>query len=239
MERNKKILVVIFWLALWQAMYMIIGMDVLFASPIDTVMAMGRLLTEAEFYKTIGFSFLRIVIGFLAGTAVGTVLGAATGASNILYMLFKPVIDMVRAAPVASFIMLALIWLKTGHVPVFIAFLTVVPIVWSNVTEGIAAVDIRLLEMAKVYGFSTSQRLKKIYVPSIMPYFRSAVITGAGFAFKSGVAAEVIGSPAFSIGRKLYESKIYLETAELFAWTAVIIILSVIFQKLLARFIGR
>ncbi len=239
MEWSKKILVIIFWLAVWQAAYMMIGMDVIFASPADTIMTMGRLLTEAEFYKIIGFSFFRIAVGFFMGSAAGVLLGAATGAFKPLYALFKPIIDLVRAAPVASFIILALIWFKTGRVPVFIAFLTVMPIVWSNVTEGIAAVDGKILEMARVYGFTAMQKLKKIYIPSVMPYFRSAVVTGAGFAFKSGVAAEVIGSPAFSIGRKLYESKVYLETAELFAWTAVIIILSVVFEKLLVRFIGR
>ena len=82
-------------------------------------------------------------------------------------------------------------------------------------------------------------RLRNIYIPAVKPYLRSAVVTGAGFAFKSGVAAEVIGSPAFSIGRKLYESKIYLETEQLFAWTAVIIILSVVFERLLVRYVGR
>ncbi|MCD8036985.1 MAG: ABC transporter permease subunit [Clostridiales bacterium] len=218
---------------------MIIDMDVIFASPLDTIMTIGRFLTEASFYKTIGCTFLRIAAGFFLGTAAGVILGGLTGFFKPLCALFKSIIDIVRAAPVASFIILALIWFKTGRVPVFIAFLTVVPIIWSNVTEGIASVDVKILEMAEVYNFTPSQKLKKIYVPAVMPYFRSAAVTGAGFAFKSGVAAEVIGSPAFSIGRELYEAKVYLETAELFAWTAVIIILSVVFEKLLVRFMGR
>ena len=239
MSTNKKLLVFIFWTAVWQTVYLIIGSDVLFASPLNTLIAVARLISHADFYKTIVFSFLRIALGFFAGTAAGILLGAATGASRVVYTLFKPLIDIVRAAPMASFIILALAWLKSGTVPVFIAFLTVVPIVWSNISEGINSADKKLLEMARVYEFTGKMKLENIYIPALKPYLRTAAATGAGFAFKSGVAAEVIGSPAFSIGRKLYESKIYLETEELFAWTAVIIVLSVVFEKLLVRYVGR
>ena len=129
MRKIKKIYVIIFWLCVWQIVYMIIGRDVLFASPIGTARALLGLMTQAEFYKTIGCSFLRIALGFFLGTAAGILLGAVTGASRLLYELFKPAIDLVRAAPVASFIILALTWLKTGNVPIFISFLTVIPII--------------------------------------------------------------------------------------------------------------
>ncbi|GFI62322.1 putative aliphatic sulfonates transport permease protein SsuC [Clostridiales bacterium] len=237
--KNKGILVILFWLAVWQTIYIIIGNDVLFASPMDTAKALCSLLSDSGFYKTVVCSFFRIAVGFLAGTVLGMLLGVATGLCHSAYLLLKPAIDLIKAAPVASFIILALAWLKTGMVPIFIASLTVVPVVWSNITEGIASVDYRLLEMAKVYEFSNQQKIETIYLPSVMPYFRSAAVTGAGFAFKSGVAAEVIGSPAFSIGRRLYESKIYLDTDELFAWTAVIIIISVLFERAVIKIFER
>lgn len=237
-KNNKRLLTLIFWLLVWQAIYMSIGKDVLFASPINTLKALVKLFTEVQFYKTVLFSFIRISVGFFLGVTVGTMLGILTSIFTPLKILFNPLVSIVRAAPVASFIILALAWIKTGRVPVFIAFLMVVPVVLENICEGIGSVDNKLLEMAKIYGFSFLQKIKKIYIPSIKPYFRSAVITGAGFAFKSGVAAEVIASPAFSIGKELYDSKIYLETAELFAWTALIIILSIAFEKFLIRLLG-
>lgn len=93
--------------------------------------------------------------------------------------------------------------------------------------------------MAQVFEYPFTVKLKKIYVPAVKPYLKAAAVTGAGFAFKSGIAAEIIASPVFSIGRKLQESRIYFETAELFAWTAVVIILSMIFEKLLVKVVGR
>lgn len=235
MLKNRRIAVIVFWIAVWQTSYMIINNDILFASPADTFREIVSLVFSSEFYKIIGSSFVRIAFGFFIGTAAGIILGAVTGTSRIAYNIFKPAVDAVRAAPVASFIILALAWLKSGEVPVFISFLTVIPIIWANITEGIKSVDIKLIEMSNVYNFTWRMKLEKIYIPSIRPYLRSALSTGAGFAFKSGIAAEVIGSPALSIGRKIYEAKIYLETAQLFAWTAVIIFLSIVFEKFLGR----
>lgn len=229
----KNTLVAVFWLAVWQIVYMLIGSDILFASPADTLKAMFEMCASAVFYKTIALSFARIAVGFFAGSVVGILLGIATGFNGILYTLLKPIISIVRAAPVASFIILALAWMKSGEVPVFISFLTVVPIVWSNLSEGISSVDNKLLEMAHMYEYSISKKLKKIYMPAVLPYIKSAAVTGVGFAWKSGVAAEVIGNPRFSVGSKLYEAKVYLETPQLFAWTAVIIILSVLFERII------
>jgi len=231
----KNIAVILLWLAVWQIAYIIIGRDVLFASPADTLKALIELCTSLVFYKTIAQSFLRIVVGFFIGSTIGIILGIATGFSKILYTVFKPIISVVRAAPVASFIILALAWMKSGEVPVFIAFLTVTPIIWSNLSEGIASVDIKLLEMAKIYEYPWILKLRKIYLPAVLPYIKSAAVTGVGFAWKSGVAAEVIGNPKFSVGSKLYEAKVYLETPQLFAWTGVIIILSVLFEKIIVR----
>ena len=237
--KTKKIFAVLFWITVWQAVYMIIGKEVLFPSPADTVKALAVLITQPEFYKTVLFTFIRIVSGFILGTVTGIVLGIFTVSFEVIGDILKPLISIVRAAPVASFIILALAWIKTGMVPVFISFLIVVPVMWSNISEGISSTDIKLLEMAEVYDFTLLQKITKIYIPSVRPYFRSAVITGAGLAFKSGVAAEVIASPAFSVGQRLYDAKVYMETAELFAWTAVVIVLSIVFEKLLVRFIGR
>ena len=217
---------------------MVIGKDILFASPLDTLKALLRLAATVEFYKIIGFSFLRTAAGFFAGAAAGLILGGISALNNGVRMVVKPLVDIVRAAPVASFIILALIWIKTGFIPVFISFLTVVPIIWSSVLTGVEAVDKKLLEMAQVFEYPLSLKIRKIYIPSIRPYIKAAAVNGAGFAFKSGVAAEVLASPVLSIGRKLQESRIYFETAELFAWTAVVIILSIIFEKLLVKAVG-
>lgn len=108
----------------------------------------------------------------------------------------------------------------------------VVPIVYTNILQGIHSTDEKLLEMAQVFGISGYKKLMAIYIPAVFPHFMSAISLGLGLCWKAGIAAEVIGKPTGSIGGKLYEAKLYLMTKELFAWTIVIIVISILFEKL-------
>jgi NitT/TauT family transport system permease protein len=174
---------------------------------------------------------LRIQVGFLAGVAGGTLIAVATSLSNWLRAFLRPAISAIRATPVASFIILAFFWMSSSRVVVFIVFLMVLPIVWANVSEGISKTSPQLLEMARVFRMSRKQVLRLVYVPSVSPFFITAASTSLGLGWKAGIASEVISNPGFSLGGRLYEAKIYLETADLLAYTLVIILLSLLLEK--------
>ena len=139
---------------------------------------------------------------------------------------------VIKAVPVASFIILALVWLNSRSLSLFISALMVFPPVYLNVLEGIRRTDGQLLEMARVFRVPFSRRLRYIYLPQIMPYFRTAVSLGLGLCWKAGAAAEVIGLPAGSVGERLYTAKVYFQTPDLFAWTVTIVAVSVLFERL-------
>ncbi|MEA4816183.1 MAG: ABC transporter permease subunit [Lachnospiraceae bacterium] len=234
-NKLKKLISITIWLFIWQGVYMLINREILIVSPLQVLKTLSSLAVTQTFWFIVLKSMLRIISGFLLAIALGVAVAVLTAAIPFAYDFFYPIISVIRATPVASFILLALIWMKTGTVPFFISFLMVFPIVWSNVLEGIKNADKKLLEMANIFKFSSFKKIYMIYVPSVMPYFSAAAATGVGLAFKSGIAAEVISRPKLSIGGMLYDSKIYIETPELFAWTAVVIILSVIIEKIFMR----
>ena len=239
----RTLLIAAAWLAVWQLAHMAVGKTVLLPSPCQTLDSMITLAFTGEFWNAVGSSLLRIMLGFIIGMTAGCLLASLSAVSPLLRDFFKPLMVVVKTTPVASFIILAVVWFKTGSVPAFTVSLIVAPIFWSNVYSGITNTDPKLLEMAKMYRFSRSAMLTKLYIPSVMPYFYSAVTVGIGMAWKSGIAAEVICNPKGSIGSGLYESKIYLETETMFAWTVAVIILSVLLEKaivgLLDRTLGR
>lgn len=245
--RNKKsfkkvlisLAVLLFWIGVWQAAFMFIDKEILIVSPFQVLQRLFELAQTAEFWKSIGSSFLRISSGYLLGVIFGTLLAVLTSSFEFLIRLFYPLISLVKATPVASFIILALVWIKKNGVPVFIVFLIVLPIVWANVSEAIKNTDKSLLEMAKVFRFGKLKTVKEIYVHSVLPYFAAGCTTALGLAWKSGVAAEVISLPQSSVGYHLYRSKITIETADLFAWTLVVIILSVLLEKLIAALLKK
>lgn len=141
-------------------------------------------------------------------------------------------VQLVKSIPVASFVILVLLWVSTSRLSTIISFLMVLPVVFTNVRGGIRQVDEKLLEMAEVFRLGIWKKVRAIYLPAVKPSFLTACSIGLGFCFKSGIAAEVIGLPANSIGGELYKAKLYLMTPELFAWTIVIVAASVLFEKL-------
>lgn len=229
----KSIAIIVFWVLVWYVFYIIIDRDLLIVSPFEVVHRLAVLCADVQFWVIASASMARILSGFLAGVAFGVVLAVVTSCLPLANDLFKPIVSVIKATPVASFIILALVWMKTGSVPSFISFLMVLPIVWGNVTQAIVKTDSKLLEMAKVYNFGTFNKVQMIYTPAVTPYFIAACTTALGLAWKAGIAAEVISGTNVSIGQQIYSAKQYLDTLDLFAWTVVVIILSVILERLM------
>ena len=229
----------VFWLAVWQAAAMAIGQEVFLVSPIQAAGTLMELLPQADFWQRVGFSAGHILLGFALGVVVSVLLAAAAERWAWVDTLLAPVIQLVKATPVASFIILALVWLNSQSLSLFISALMVFPPVYLNVLEGICRTDRRLLEMVLVFRVPLGRRLRGIYLPQVMPYFRTAVSLGLGLCWKAGAAAEIIGLPAGSMGERLYTAKVYFQTADLFAWTVTIVAVSVAFERLFLALVDR
>jgi NitT/TauT family transport system permease protein len=236
---GKNLIVLLFWLVVWELLALQVSQQLLLPAPDQVVRRVLELAATARFWRITAFSLLRILCGVLVAIVSGTVLAAVTSRFKLLHALLSPVLTTIKSTPVASFIILALVWMGRDILPSFIAVLMVLPVVWTNLSAGIASADKQLLELAKVFRFSKWKTCLRIYVPSAMPYFVSACRTSLGLGWKAGIAAEVLTVPANSIGKMLYESKLYLETVDLFAWTLVIILCSLIIEKVLMAAIGR
>lgn len=209
-----------------------IDKKIILVSPVKVADTLLSHLGEAVFWHVIWFSAQRILKGFFIALFSGSILALIASLLPFVRVLLSPITAVVKATPVASFIILALCLFPSKHLSVLISFLMVFPIVYTNLLIGITNTDKKLSEMCKVMRVSHLKRALFCYLPDVMPYFLSACKIGLGLCWKSGIAAEVIGIPNGSIGERLYTAKIYLETDELFAWTIVIIFISVCFEKL-------
>ena len=121
----------------------------------------------------------------------------------------------------------------------FISFLMVLPLVWQNVGQGIGAADPSLLEMAAVYRLSRRAVVRAVYLPAVLPHLLPALRVGLGFAWKAGIAGEVIAITSGSMGYALYTAKTQLEMPDLFAWTGYIILLSIALERGLLALLRR
>lgn len=226
-----QLLAICFWMLIWEVASRKIDNEILLAAPLQVLRTIGTLGKTSEFWQTIASSSQHIFLGFLLALILGTILAVLSHWIGLLRELISPLIKVVKATPVASFIILFLFWFHSGNLSTYISFLMVLPVVYLNILQGLKEADDKLLQLAKVFRLSLWKRIRAIYLPAVVPYLIAAVSIGLGFGFKSGIAAEVIGIPARSIGRQLYEAKLNLMTKEMLAWTVVIILISVIFEK--------
>ena len=235
-----------FWLGVWQLGAWLVelhvdgrGNELLLPYPATALLALLRLARSPEFWWTALASLARIAAGMAGGAALGGLLAALTCASRWADVLLSPAVRVIRAVPVVSFILFVLLWTRRGLVPVVVSALMVLPVVWGNVSRGIRETDPRLLEQAGALRFSRLKTVRLVYLPSVRPYFLSAVVTSLGLAWKSGVAAEVLCRPAWAVGTQIVQARDYLETPSLFAWTLVVLLLSLALEKLLSALLNR
>ena len=229
----------VFWVGAWWLIAAIFAKPLLLPTPLDAAKALLTLMGTSTFYLTVATSLLRIVAGIAAALVTGTLLALVSVKSRVCHFFFAPLLTFFKATPVASIIFLMMLWVGRTNVPFFIAYMMALPIVWSNVREGLLATDKKLLEMAHVFQVPRAYVLRKIHLPSLTPYFLAAARSAISLAWKAGVAAEVLCTPERSIGRAIYEGKMYLLTDELFAWTLVVVVISMLVEWLALSLLSR
>lgn len=223
------------WLVAWEAASAAIDARIVLVGPLEVASRLAELVATQGFWGSVALSLGRIAAGFSLAAACGVALAALASRAAAVRALLAPVVGAVKAVPVASFVILVLLWVPSRDLSVVISFLMAFPIVYTNVLEGISQTDPQLLEMAEVFGVRGLDRVRSVYAAQVLPYLRAALSLALGLSWKSGIAAEVIGLPDFSIGEHLYDAKVYLDTPDLFAWTVVIVLLSVGVEALLRR----
>lgn len=236
-NKMKKILknigIIIFWIFIWELLYLIVNKNIVIPSPYNVFINLTNLIKTKEFYISIINTFRSIIIGFFLALATGIL----TGIINLLIPwtkeIIKPIINIIRVTPVASFVILALVFMQTKNLPILVSFFMVLPLVWRNIIESFKSIDNNLIEMSNLFKVSKLSQIKNIYLPHSLPYLLAAVHTGFGYSWKSVITAEIIASSSITIGSYILDSKVYLDSVELFSWTIVVIVLSIITEKIL------
>ena len=224
-----------FWLLIWQILSMWIGQEILMVSPVATGKRLIQLLPKVYFWNTVLCSVERIMGGFLLGALAGTTMAVLAYRYRKIEELCCPMVCVMKSTPVASVIILLLMWMSSRNLSVGIVFLMIFPILYTNVLEGLQQMNPKLAELAEVFELPKWVRVRWLAIPQLLPYVRAGCVLGIGLAWKAGTAAEVIGISGGTIGEMLYQAKIYLETADLLAWTVMILVLSYVFEKLFLR----
>ena len=231
-KQNVRLWAVVFWLVVWQVAAMALHAAyphgaLLLPSPLAALARLMALAGTAAFWRAVGLSSLHILGGFLLSCVLAVILAALSARDRRVEELLAPLVMLVKTVPVASFIILALVWLSSKTLPLFIAALMVFPPVYLNVLEGVRCTDASLLEMARVFKLSRWRTFMYVYRPAFMPFLVASSRISLGMSWKSGIMAEVLATPKPSIGKEMATARTFLDTPDLLAWTVVVMVASV------------
>ncbi len=217
------------YIAVWQLLSMIVGNSLLLPSPKETAIASLSIFGSSVGWRSIGSTLLRIMIGYILGCAIGVLLAVLTAHLPVFDWLLKPLRSLIKTTPITSFALILLVSLASGIVPVAVAMIVVIPMIWQTTEEAIRNRSEQLEEMAHIY-LSFWKKLRYVTLPQVLPRFFATASTALGFVWKAVITAEILALPAFGIGRQMQNSKIYFDTPELFAWTLIVIVFSVLIE---------
>lgn len=226
-------LAVVFWIGVWWIAALYINKSWVLPTPWTAFSSLLTGIRQQFLFRAVLSSLCEVFKGYISAIVFGVLLAALTARSEIMHILFSPILTVIKATPIASFILILWVMVARNSVPAISVMLIVLPIVWANTEAGFAATDKGLSEMADCYGFSFFKKLWYIYLPSLYPYFKTAALTAMGMAWKAGIAAEVLCTPQGTVGTLIQHAKRDMQSADLFAWTFAVVAVCFAIEKAL------
>ena len=224
-------------LLLWELASLRIGSQQIMPGPLETLRAAAGLLVEPGFLIIVGSTLLRGIAGFVIASALGIVLGVLGGINKGFEAFMTPWVVVMRSTPVVAFVLLALIWFSQSTA-VFIGIITMFPMVFTNIVEGMRNVDGDLVEMARFYKVRRSDIIMKVYLPSILPYMISGLSSASGIGWRAIIIGEVLSQPRYGIGGSMQLAQMQMNVDVLIAWTFIAVIIGFAFEKII-RFVEK
>lgn len=230
--RNRiiSLFVILILIAGWEVLSRAFNSRQILPGPVDTIRSLIAIAGKPDFLSSLGLTLLRGTAGFLLAFTGAILIGIPSGLNSGIEAGFKPILVAIRSTPVVAFILLAIIWLDSDKVPVFIGFLTMFPILATNISQGIRETDPALIQMAHLYHVKRSRILRNIYWPSIQPFLFSGISTSIGFGWRSVIIGEVLSQPKYGIGAMMQDAQSYLLVSEVVAWTLIAILFGAAFE---------
>ncbi len=221
------------WLV-WIIAYLVVRNDYVMPSFGDALKEMGRLLTEAAFWRAFGNTLLRTFWAFSASFVLGAGLALVAKLHTAVRAFFAPVVSVLRTVPTMAIILMLLLWTNPKVAPVIVALLVLFPAFYAAALAGLDGVEDRYGTLVRAFGVGAGRKLIGMYLPLAAP----PVLKQAGSVFSLGlkitISGEVLSSTFRSLGGLMQEAKMYLQMPRLMALTLVSVLLGFALEGLCA-----
>lgn len=212
-----------FWLAVWVFVAALVAQPLILPGPGAVVVALLRLVCDVGTWAILAGSGVRILGGLALAAVCGGLLAGISSRSRAFARLVAPALSFVKATPVACVVVLLLIWLGSARVSIAAVFLMALPGVYFSLVEGLTQADKPLEQMFRLHGVRGWRLFCAHTWREVLPFVLSCARAVIGMSWKAGVAAELIGMAVGTVGERIYQAKLLIETADLLAWTVLVV----------------
>ncbi|NLX77939.1 MAG: ABC transporter permease subunit [Clostridiaceae bacterium] len=208
--------------------------SMIFPSPYEVLVSLYSIIGSSYFLPTVFNTIKAVLLSFALAFLPALLLGIISRLVPFIYRLMEFITGFIRSIPTVAIILTALLLLPLSYTPVIICYFVVFPVLYTNISEGLRNVDVKLIEMARVYRFSNAKIIRNIYIPSLKSYIIAGSRSALGLNFKVMVTAEVFNFVNHrTIGAQMYMHKIGIDLAGIFAWALIVAAVSIIFDLLI------
>ncbi len=239
MSTIRKIIVVLSWLILWQVIAMIIDKPLIFSSFTDCLFRFAKLITDKTYYLSLLTTLSETLLGLFIAYLSALLLSYISYKHQLVQEIIQPVITVLKSVPVVSFAIILLIWQGNKFLCLAVSFTVVFPNVYYSLLKTFENTDEHLLNVAKIYRLTSKEIFLHIYSVDIINTLKAILQSNISMAFKSTIAAELIGLTSNSVGLQLYYCKLNLDTAGLFCYTFSLILISYLIEKIILKILER
>lgn len=221
---------IFFLLLVWQLAARAMDSQLILPSPVDVLKSGVKNMANPGFGMHLATTILRGMAGFAIAFFLSMLTGIPAGLNEAFRQFLYPLLVTLRTLPVISFILLALIWFNPPQVPVFIAILTMFPVLTISIIDGLRNTDKKYVEMGGIYKLPKHVLIRDIYLPASLPVIFNGISNAMAFGWRAVIIGEVLSQPLRGIGAQMQRSQIYLLVAEVIFWSVIAVLISAIFE---------
>ena len=193
---------IILFFIIWWMISLIVNKPVsVFPDPIRTIKESFTVLQTTYFYKSLGMSLLKMLIGFIIALLIALLLGIPAGYNENIHKVLSPTMTILKAIPTAALVLLFLVLIGAKNAPIIIVVLISFPILYESIVGGITNVDKEVKEAASIETQNILQNIFLVRLPLAMPTILVGISSSFALSFKIEIMAEIVsGDTSYGLG---------------------------------------
>ena len=228
---KRKVLIWLFYFILWQMIAMIVNQSVILPSFLDVLNRLVYILSDVSFYNHLFITLFRAILGTLSAFILSFIFAILSYDFKLINQGLKPLVLVSKTIPNITYILLVLIWFSREMSVFFVTLLILFPVLYTQISTGLLGINPEHLEVLKLYPETYFHRLTKVIIPLIRISLFEGLKGALSLGFKVGVMAEILGQVQPGLGYLMHIARMNFETVDLFAYTAIMIMVVVLFEK--------